>query len=199
MKPSIRIVDGYLIGETVQLTETCEEKLLRTTVTEEPIYGLEPAVVLGPFVLAGWGPREIDAASRASKLQALAEEDSTQRVFWGCCALGTQILTTMFLVGSAASGFLLILAMLVFLASVTCLARALRAYLRSIGRAASELTFQSVLIGPVLCAASWQAFFLPFGTSAILIGFILGTFGALLVFTQRHFLFPTIRRERHSP
>jgi hypothetical protein len=105
----------------------------------------------------------------------------------------------MFLVGSAASGFLLILAMLVFLASVTCLARALRAYLRSIGRAASELTFQSVLIGPVLCAASWQAFFLPFGTSAILIGFILGTFGALLVFTQRHFLFPTIRRERHSP
>lgn len=181
MRPSIRVLDGYLIGEKVHFTETCREKLVRTSVVEEPLHGHEPAVTLGPYVLVGWGPREIDAALAAEQITINVQRDRESRSFWGGCALGTQFLAAVFARGAANHTLVFMLTVVIFLASVPMLALALRSYLRSRGHEIPELRFQQILFGLLLCAAAMQLFWLPGGAITIFGGIILGISGVALL------------------
>ncbi|MDZ4852076.1 MAG: hypothetical protein SGI77_22540 [Pirellulaceae bacterium] len=68
LTPAIRIVEGTLIRETLveQDVGTHEWEIAHDAV----LWHNDPAIVLGPFVLSGWGPREIqeELAIKASRL-----------------------------------------------------------------------------------------------------------------------------------
>ena len=83
LRPFIEVVDGTLYRELIVVRETKVEDWLDEVVRVMPIeqrlesliFGYEPAVCLGPFVLVGWGPREIDAElARRTSAEAVAEE-----------------------------------------------------------------------------------------------------------------------------
>lgn len=62
----VRVVDGILVRELVIERDLGEEGIKSTqqytdyVFVDEPVVDWEPAVVVGPFVLTGWGPREIE-------------------------------------------------------------------------------------------------------------------------------------------
>ena len=189
MRPSIRVLDGYLIREDVHFTETCREKLVKTSVIEEPLHGHEPAVTLGPYVLVGWGPREIDAARAAEQVIVTAQHDQESRRFWGGCALGAQFLAAVFARAAADHTLAFMLAVTMFLASAPMFALALRSYLGSRGHDVSEFRFQQILFGLIFCAGALQCFWIPWGATTILGGIILGVIGAALLHLHRDTLF----------
>lgn len=74
LRPSVQVVDGTLVRELIV------ESHVRTEVTDIPVYGCEPAVIIGPFVLSGWGPREIDQElRRVAQTEAPSTESQHQQ------------------------------------------------------------------------------------------------------------------------
>ena len=66
--PFIRIVDGDLFRERIVEQDLKRKQWGRTRVREvpvenrdDPVYGWEPAIIIGGFVLTGWGPKEVVA------------------------------------------------------------------------------------------------------------------------------------------
>lgn len=76
LRPFVRVVDGTLVRERIV------ERHLHTETTDIPVFGWEPAVIIGHFVLSGWGPREIerqrqqDAESAAKAAESLREQEA---------------------------------------------------------------------------------------------------------------------------
>jgi hypothetical protein len=70
--PFVSIIDGDLFRERIIEQDTKREDWQRSVhVRDEPIYGCEPGVIIGPYVLTGWGPREIQ---REQHRRAVAEQ-----------------------------------------------------------------------------------------------------------------------------
>lgn len=61
LAPFVQVVDGDLCRETIETHTQKAKNWQDATVTRRPIYGWEPAVIIGPYVLTGWGPREVAA------------------------------------------------------------------------------------------------------------------------------------------
>jgi hypothetical protein len=82
--PFIQVIDGDIFRERIIEQDTGVETWTDVRVRDEPIYGCEPAVIIGPYVLTGWGPREVgqEQARRDSvhtAAQRTAEERAARR------------------------------------------------------------------------------------------------------------------------
>lgn len=59
--PLVQVIDGEIFRERIVEKDTRVEDWSQVTVRDEPIVGCEPGVIIGPYVLTGWGPREVEA------------------------------------------------------------------------------------------------------------------------------------------
>lgn len=86
--PCVEVIDGKIVREVVIERDTLVENWEQAiTVQDVPIYGCEPAVLIGPYVLTGWGPREIDAElERRKTAQATAAETTPRNLTEACRA-----------------------------------------------------------------------------------------------------------------
>ena len=156
MRSEMRVIDGYLIREQIFERETQQQTSTQIEYEEELIFGCEPAICLGPYVLIGWGPRDIAAMPP----QQSAAEAADQRGLWFSCAVLAQLFCTLFLNTAPP---LLGLALMLFLTSVGCLSAGLCQQLHKTGVMVSDGKFQLLLAGPLLLLAGWQSFWLPLG------------------------------------
>lgn len=165
MRPSIRIVDGYLIRERVNQRKTTE-LLVVTDVKEEVYteytYGFEPAVLLDEIVLTGWGPKEIENAATANQQQEAQATAWTECIFWLVCALSIQAPVACFINGPGLVPRSLVLAALLFIGSVFCMALSLRNFFAWRMTPVKEAQFQMTMTGP----------------SILLLGFLMTLVGA---------------------
>ena len=59
--PFVQVIDGTIIRERIIERDVSGEQWADVRLRDEPIIGYEPAVIIGTFVLTGWGPREVQA------------------------------------------------------------------------------------------------------------------------------------------
>lgn len=57
----VYVIDGDIFRERIIEQDIRAEKWADVQVYDEPIIGCEPGVIIGPYVLTGWGPREVAA------------------------------------------------------------------------------------------------------------------------------------------
>lgn len=57
--PFVTVIDGTIFKELIVEREVGAEDFAQVTVRDEPIFGCEPAVLIGKYVLTGWGPTEV--------------------------------------------------------------------------------------------------------------------------------------------
>jgi hypothetical protein len=57
--PFVEVIDGHIVRERIIERDVKVEDWTQVQVHDEPIMGYEPGVIVGPYVLTGWGPREI--------------------------------------------------------------------------------------------------------------------------------------------
>ncbi len=173
MRPSIRIIDGYLIRERNEEVGRKESSVV-LSVEEETIteynYGLEPAVVLGSIVLIGWGPKEIAEEQATRKKLRVIGLSRAASALLGAVVLALQLLTWALSRHILAASLFFLLALLCFAASVFALALSARYLLRSKSVKLGEREFQSLLAGPVLLMAGLQTMLLPGSWAWLLLG-----------------------------
>lgn len=73
----VEVIDGDIFRERVIEQNTGCEDWADVQVKDEPIYGCEPGVIIGPFVLTGWGPREV--AAETARRQQVSKQRSVTR------------------------------------------------------------------------------------------------------------------------
>jgi len=56
--PFVEVVDGRIVREHKEEEFLNSEEWTRVDVHDEPIFHFDPAIIIGPFVLTGWGPAE---------------------------------------------------------------------------------------------------------------------------------------------
>ncbi len=131
LRPFVEVVDGTLYWERVIPKERSISHWEDATETQEPIvatpmdlplFGFEPAICIGSFVLIGWGPREIEAEQirqqdRQQRASRIARMHAAEKRFLGMSVL-CSILTilsmstlTRVLQGDGGSGLGLLLAL----------------------------------------------------------------------------------------
>lgn len=59
LRPLATVIDGTIFKELIIEQPVGAEDFTQVTVRDDPIYGCEPAVTIGKYVLTGWGPREV--------------------------------------------------------------------------------------------------------------------------------------------
>lgn len=114
--PFVRVIDGEIFRERIiereQKVTTWEDVKIR----DEPIIGCEPGVIIGPYVLVGWGPREVAAElARREDIQRSVQAESEariatkRRVVFAWSAVGLSIVALMLVALSmrgSATGYL---------------------------------------------------------------------------------------------
>jgi len=89
LHPFVRVIDGTIFRERIVERDTGVENWQDVQIHDEPIVGWEPGVVIGPYVLTGWGPREVRAeqqrretAQQSQDLQDAAKVGAVERFGW---------------------------------------------------------------------------------------------------------------------
>lgn len=175
MRPSIRIIDGYLIRERVEekkrrsetvVTEVTEsvETTYQQRVKPRPFnpysHGFEPAVMLGTIVLTGWGPREIEATLKERELDANDQKLRKSAELWTSLSVAAQAAMTMRVLERDSLVFEHPIAfMTVALISACCFAKGIKKY-------AQRTSTQVDALVLLLTAISFGSFF--FGLQCIL-------------------------------
>jgi hypothetical protein len=59
--PFVQVIDGTIVRERIIERDIRVDQWADRTQRDEPIIGCEPGVILGSFVLTGWGPRDVKA------------------------------------------------------------------------------------------------------------------------------------------
>jgi hypothetical protein len=82
--PQVEMIDGDIFRERIIEQDYCQEVWQEVRVKDEPIYGCEPGVIIGPYVLTGWGPREVAAeqARRAAMSEKQQRDEAGQVASW---------------------------------------------------------------------------------------------------------------------
>lgn len=57
--PFVEVIDGHIVRERIVAKTVSVEDWAKVEIHDEPIYGIDPAIVIGPFVLSGWGSVEV--------------------------------------------------------------------------------------------------------------------------------------------
>ena len=82
--PHVQVIDGEIFRERIIERDMGVENWADVRIRDEPIIGCEPGVIIGPYVLTGWGPREVkQEQDRRQSVQRVASqkrlEDSAGR------------------------------------------------------------------------------------------------------------------------
>ena len=180
MQSSICIVEGYLINERIY-----ESKLFSTELTDCTIYfsdlgdalvehvplghGYDPAVCLGPYVLVGWGPREIGVEQQRKKTEVAQRTEQQNARFWGFSAVAGQAFCALF----AHLGFSL-LSVLLFVVSIACItqwvSRASQEHLSEWKRQRIGLGFMAFLGGLQLLLTPLSFWLVLAGIGLLIVG-----------------------------
>ena len=78
LKPFVEVIDGTIIRERIVERDVQITHWEDVEVTDEPIIGCEPGVIIGPYVLTGWGPREVEAELLRRKNSTRQERTANQ-------------------------------------------------------------------------------------------------------------------------
>lgn len=79
--PFVKVIDGDIFRERIIERDQKVSSWEDVQVRDEPIVGCEPGVIIGPYVLTGWGPREVAAElKRRDEVQRQAQVESEIRV-----------------------------------------------------------------------------------------------------------------------
>ncbi len=81
MRPSIHVVEGYLINEKIYECELFTKELTTVEYEEELIHGYDPAVCFGPYVLIGWDREKSARNSIAKGRKSLSKPNSRTLAF----------------------------------------------------------------------------------------------------------------------
>ena len=57
--PFVEVIDGQIVREQTIERDIAIEDWTQVVVRDEPIVGIDPGIVIGPYVLSGWGTTEI--------------------------------------------------------------------------------------------------------------------------------------------
>ncbi len=196
MKPSICIVEGYLINERIY-----KSKLFSTELTDCTIYfsdlgdaivehvplghGYDPAVCLGPYVLVGWGPREIGVEQQRKETEVAQRTEQQNARFWGFSTVASQAFCVLF----AHLGFIL-LAMALFVVGIACTAQ----WADQVSP--DRLTGwqrQRIGLGFIALLGGLQLLFTPLSFSLVLTGIGLLIVGTGILSIDRDVLFRSFR------
>lgn len=192
MRPSIRIIDGHLIRERINLQKQTHTSVV-TEIEEEVITTyipyFDPAVLLGTIVLAGWGPKEIEQTRTVLRQQEIQTESGPASTFWLVCSLALQVPTSCFLAGPGAVPRSFLLAAMLFIGSVFCLAMALHNFLQHKATPVKDWEFQALMAGPVLALFGFLVALLGTGSFWSFLGLFIVVAGVALTFKiVSHFL-----------
>ncbi len=75
--PFVQVIDGTIIRERIIERDVGADQWADVRLRDEPIIGYEPAVIIGTFVLTGWGPREVQ--SEIQRREAVARDETANR------------------------------------------------------------------------------------------------------------------------
>jgi hypothetical protein len=75
--PFVRVIDGDIFRERIIEREMKVSQWQDVQVRDEPIIGCEPGVIIGPYVLTGWGPREV--AAELKRREQVAQQTGEQQ------------------------------------------------------------------------------------------------------------------------
>lgn len=68
LAPFVQVIDGQIFRERIIERDLKVASWVDVEVRDEPILGWEPAVIIGPYVLTGWGPREVEREQTRRRL-----------------------------------------------------------------------------------------------------------------------------------
>jgi len=79
--PFVDVIDGQIVRERIIERDVSVEDWSKVVVRDVPIIGGDPSIVIGPFVLSGWGPREIQQEQeRRQLIQDTAQQKFRERL-----------------------------------------------------------------------------------------------------------------------
>jgi len=82
LKPFVEVIDGTIFRERIIERDVrvanWQDVQVIDQVIDEPIVGHEPGVIIGSFVLTGWGPREVEAELRRRETRTKERESAQQ-------------------------------------------------------------------------------------------------------------------------
>jgi hypothetical protein len=68
--PFVEVIDGQIIRERIIERDVSVEDWTQVRVRDEPIVGIDPGIVIGPYVLSGWGTSEVHQVLNQRKEEA---------------------------------------------------------------------------------------------------------------------------------
>jgi hypothetical protein len=81
LHPFVQVIDGSIFRETVAEATIRVSQWTDVREWDDPIFGCEPAVLIGSYVLTGWGPREVAQEQvRRQTVQNAADRKQTEMV-----------------------------------------------------------------------------------------------------------------------
>lgn len=184
MRPSIRVVDGYLIRERINQKKVQTTSVI-TDVQEEVFteysHGIDPVVLLGSIVLTGWGPKEIEVETKAEEERQIISQARKACIFWGAGALCLQLVVVKLGKQILGHPVIPILAMAAFAASIFILALSLRNFYRWKKTQVKEWQIQRILATTAMAYGGLHIMALPGTWLWPVIGFFLTCVGSYLL------------------
>lgn len=75
--PFVEVIDGQIVRELIIERDISVEDWTQVDVRDEPIIDIDPAIVIGPYVLSGWGSMEI---RKEQERRQVAQQQATEAV-----------------------------------------------------------------------------------------------------------------------
>jgi len=98
LKPFVEVIDGTIFRERIIERDIQVTNWEDVRVVDEPIVGHEPGVIIGSYVLTGWGPREVDAELRrrhtSTHQRELAQQAASATIRYPIATAGAALLAT---------------------------------------------------------------------------------------------------------
>lgn len=104
--PFVQVIDGTIIRERIIERDATVDHWTDTQIRDEPIIGYEPAVIIGAFVLTGWGPREVQA--EIQRREAVARDDAAKQAFSSAATRWPWLVTASLLLAVASMSLTLV-------------------------------------------------------------------------------------------
>lgn len=75
--PFVEVIDGQIVRELIIERDISVEDWTQVDVRDEPIIDIDPGIVIGPYVLSGWGSMEI---RKEQERRQVAQQQATEAV-----------------------------------------------------------------------------------------------------------------------
>jgi len=75
--PFVEVIDGQIVRELIIERDVSVEDWTQVDVRDEPIIDIDPGIVIGPYVLSGWGSMEIQ---KEQERRQAAQQKATEEV-----------------------------------------------------------------------------------------------------------------------